>query len=326
MAYYRTPKSIKAYNWFKLVSTLSLLCIFVILLFGAQREAATSPVGAPEATATVQIMPTPQPPEPTTVAPMPEQEADAPAMPVSAPVMSAPQVSADGTMTFSGTGTPGSVVEISSGEERLGQVTVSEEGVWTFIASLDPGEYTFSARAIDAFGATLAESPAFQFAVLALKESPTLTSPLSGTLVAGNMVKLEGAGTPGMEIEILDQGQVVSATIVQPDGTWTLDYLSDSGARSLTVRNAGKPDSASEAIIIEVATASISIPDDIVCGAENVPVGIDRGTVYIVAPCEYLGLIAVRAGVSLADLMAANPQLTEPDRIYPGQILNLPSR
>jgi hypothetical protein len=37
-----------------------------------------------------------------------------------------------------------------------------------------------------------------------------------------------------------------------------------------------------------------------------------------------MALIANRTGVTLAALIAANPEVTNPDLIYPGQILNLP--
>lgn len=257
MSYYRTPKSIRAYNWFKFAGTLILLCTFVLLLLRAQRGAATAPVitpttavAAPVAlpTNTIQPSPTPQPPTPTVAVPtpsMPETEADEPAAPEEVPAPPQP---------------------------------------------------------------------------------PTLTVPQSGALIAGNLVTLEGTGTPGAEIEILDEGKVVSTTVVQFDGSWTLDCLCDSGARLLSVRNVGDPDSASEAVTIQVALASISIPDDLVCGEEAPPMGADHGSVYVVAPCEYIGLIAARVGVTLTDLLAANPQLTDPDRIEPGQILNLPPR
>jgi LysM repeat protein len=34
--------------------------------------------------------------------------------------------------------------------------------------------------------------------------------------------------------------------------------------------------------------------------------------------------IARKFGVSLADLIAANPQIPDPDKIYPGQVINIP--
>ena len=334
MSLYRTPQSVKLYNWFKFAGTLILICLFVFLLLRVRSAAATSPVATPTTAATVQILPVSQSasqiPEPTTAA-APTQsvpETDEPEVPVKAPVMSVPQVSAEGMVTFSGTGTPGSLVEVWADDKRVGQATVGEDGAWTFAVQLDPGDYDFGARAVDDAGATLAESPSFKFVVPAPKQAPTLTAPQSGALIAGNTVTLAGTGTPGAEIEILDQGEVLSTTVVQPDGTWTHACFCDAGTRLLSVRNAGEPESVSEAIAIQVAVAPVSIPDGLVCDGneENIPLGTDHGTVYVVAPCEYIGLIAARVGVELADLLAVNPQLTDPDRIEPGQILNLPPR
>lgn len=48
--------------------------------------------------------------------------------------------------------------------------------------------------------------------------------------------------------------------------------------------------------------------------------GVDQGATYIVARCEYMALIAQRTGVKLADLIAANPQVTNPELIYPNQV------
>ncbi|MGC9393712.1 MAG: LysM peptidoglycan-binding domain-containing protein [Anaerolineae bacterium] len=338
MSHYRTPKSVKFYNWFKLAGTLILTCLFVFLLLRVRGEAATLPVAPPTTSATVQMLPgtksasqaASQTPEPTTAA-TPTQsvpETEEPEVPLKAPVISAPKVDAEGMTTFAGTGTPGSLVEVWTDDKRVGQADVGEGGTWTFVVPLDPGDYNFAARAVDDSGTTLAESPAFKFVVPAPEQAPTLTTPQPGALIAGNMVTLAGAGTPGAEIEILDEGKVLSTTVVQPDGTWTHACFCDSGTRLLSVQNAGEPESVSESVTVQVALVPMSLPDDLVCDEddENIPLGTDHGTVYVVAPCEYIGLIADRVGVDLADLLAVNPQVTDPDRIEPGQILNLPPR
>lgn len=330
MFHYRSPKSIKAYNWFKFAGTLVLICLFVILLLRQQRAAATAPAGPSPATVIPQSSPALPTPKPTVIMPAltaPAVEAEDSAASVKAPVASVPQVSADGIVTFSGTGTPGSTVEVCAADKCVGHTTVGTDGVWMFTVQLAPGDYNFGARAVDASGATLVESPPFKFVLPAPKQPPTLTAPQSGAFIAGNLVTLAGTGTPGAEIEILAEGKVVSTTVVQPDGTWTLDCVCDSGARLLSVQNVGDPESASAAITVQIAVAPISIPADLVCGEDiDIPMGTDHGTVYIVAPCEYIGLIAARVGVKLADLLAVNPQVTNPDRIDPGQILNLPPR
>jgi LysM repeat protein len=45
---------------------------------------------------------------------------------------------------------------------------------------------------------------------------------------------------------------------------------------------------------------------------------------YVVQRGDTLSGIARRFGVSLSDLEAANPEITDPSRIFPGQVINIP--
>jgi spore coat assembly protein SafA len=45
---------------------------------------------------------------------------------------------------------------------------------------------------------------------------------------------------------------------------------------------------------------------------------------YVVQQGDTLSGIARRFGVSLSDLEKANPQITNPNRIFPGQVINIP--
>ena len=113
---------------------------------------------------------------------------------------------------------------------------------------------------------------------------------------------------------------------------WTLVQELPSGEHSLAVRNLDDPDSLSPSVGVRVETQEVAEGEGAaepegdtvngdVCGA-----GEDRGDTYVVARCEYMALIASRAGVGLGDLIAVNPQVKEPDLVYPGQVLNLPPR
>ena len=46
---------------------------------------------------------------------------------------------------------------------------------------------------------------------------------------------------------------------------------------------------------------------------------------YTVVPGDTMWLIAVRYQIGLSELIAANPQITDPALIFPGQILNIPN-
>jgi tyrosinase len=47
--------------------------------------------------------------------------------------------------------------------------------------------------------------------------------------------------------------------------------------------------------------------------------------VYVVAPGDTLSAIAGRFGITLGALEAANPQITNPDLIFPGQVVRIPT-
>jgi LysM repeat protein len=52
--------------------------------------------------------------------------------------------------------------------------------------------------------------------------------------------------------------------------------------------------------------------------------GPSYGRTYVVGWGDTLRKIAARLGISVTDLIAANPQLWNPNLIYPGQVINLP--
>lgn len=61
----------------------------------------------------------------------------------------------------------------------------------------------------------------------------------------------------------------------------------------------------------------------------NVPVAITPPPApgrYVVQPGDTLSRIARRFGVTLGALISANPQIADPDLIYPGQVINIPAR
>lgn len=56
------------------------------------------------------------------------------------------------------------------------------------------------------------------------------------------------------------------------------------------------------------------------------PKGKDLGSRYIVASCETMSIISERTGVGIRDLINRNPQVINPDLIYPNQELQLSPR
>ena len=54
--------------------------------------------------------------------------------------------------------------------------------------------------------------------------------------------------------------------------------------------------------------------------------GRDEGEVWVVAGCDTLSYIETQTGISLASLLRANPDIIDPNLIYPGQRIVLPGR
>ena len=241
MAEYRTSDDIRRYDFIKLIVALVLGAIIVIMLLRGNlpRPAATPPEEQERASGIELTEATPPPEETSTIPPVTTEATE-----MAAPELEEPEVSEDGALALSGTGTPGTTLEIVANGEVLDTVTVGPDGTWALASELAPGDY------------------------------------------------------------------------------------------ELAVQNTGDPDSLSETVDVSVAAPQPEAAEDestvddteVVCGVGEAPHGIDQGDTYVVARCEYMGLIAARTGVKLADLIAANPQIANPNLIYPGQVLNLPPR
>lgn len=62
-----------------------------------------------------------------------------------------------------------------------------------------------------------------------------------------------------------------------------------------------------------------------VAAASAAPVTGTCGDTYVVQRGDYLNLIAQKCDVTLSDLIKYNPQITNINRIYPGQVINITS-
>lgn len=111
--------------------------------------------------------------------------------------------------------------------------------------------------------------------------------------------------------------------------------LTDEGARAILIR-ASRRHSRQLQLIREIArrcniTLIIVTGPVITPGPHPMPVppphpGPVQGVVeYIVQPGDTMWLISQRFGVSLDTLIKANPQITNPEMIFPGEIVRIPS-
>ena len=180
--------------------------------------------------------------------------ASAPA--IAAPTLKLPAAAQpDAPTTMSGTGTPGSTIEIVVDGQAAGTATVGADGTWSLPVTLAEGAHEISARALAPGGAVAAQSgpaaltvgaPAAAAAPTAAP-APTGAAPAIGfpadnaTLPAGAFT-MTGTGAPGSTVEILDSDKVIGSATVGADGTWSLPITPGGGTAAYSARAAGTTD------------------------------------------------------------------------------------
>ena len=230
-----------------------------------------------------------------------------------------------GAASLSGTGTPGTDIEIVVDGEVVGKTKVGDDGTWSFDLDLPEGDYEVAVQAVDANGQVITSSnsslislnPAGDTAPLAI------TEPMDGATLQSGELTLTGIGTPGAEIEILDNGEVIGTAVIGDDGTWSYSFEPEPGNHEYGVRNVGD-DAAASSVMTTIETPMTDTSAVGIC--DNPEPGIDQGDTYVVGECEWLIRIANRLGIEYDSLIGVNPQIENPNVIYPGQIINLPPR
>ena len=172
-----------------------------------------------------------------------------------------------GIVTISGTGQPGTQIEVTANGDVVGTATVGEDGQWTVEANLaEPGDYQLSGRALDTSGAVLAESAPATLRVNAAAQKIMPTINLPGDLVEVGQVSLTGTGQPGGKTAVVVNGQMVGIVDVADDGTWAYNAdFSEPGDYQLAVRSLDENSvvlAESEPVLMQVNSGA---------GAANVP-------------------------------------------------------
>jgi nucleoid-associated protein YgaU len=164
-----------------------------------------------------------------------------------------PQVDASGEVILSGSAEPGSTVELWAGETKVAAVPVNADGSWSYAGQPEPGDYEIVARTVSAEGQVLNESEAVVVSVpVADAAAVTVNEP---QVDASGEVILSGTGEPGSTVEILDNGVVVTSTVVGEDGAWTVPYAASAGEHTLAVQTQGQAGEGSAA-----ASAAVTVP------------------------------------------------------------------
>ncbi|MDX1435394.1 MAG: Ig-like domain-containing protein [Anaerolineales bacterium] len=169
------------------------------------------------------------------------------------PGMASPAVGADGSVTFSGIGAPGSTVEIWANGEMVGEVTVSDNGTWVYEISPAPGDYQVVVVTRDAEGNVQDQSAPVGVTVPPAGSGPGGQSPDGGDpsqpppeIVGANVsesgeVTITGTGQPGSTVVIIEDGIEAASVVVSADGTFTATYQSTPGEHVFELQPGAPP-------------------------------------------------------------------------------------
>ncbi|GEM_PF-2573222 len=326
---------------------LLLLAVLLLVLrsCGAQKPATV--VSTPQATSTVLPAVAPTSAAPTAVPTMAPTLALPTAVPTTAPtlaaptaiaialpIMSLPQASdyaADG-VKLSGTGQPGTTVEVWDGTTKVGTAVVGADGAWSLLGKLAEGVHKLVVRTVDAAGKILNELPAVDVTVPKAIALPTLNAPAAADRTEDG-VKLSGTGEPGATVEIWDGATKVGTAVVGADGIWSLFCKLGEGTYRLIVRTAD----AAGNTLNKSATLEVAVP-----GAQETTTTEElaaSGQAYIVQSGDWLMMLARRfyGDPSLytqilngTNAMAATDPsfatITDPNLIWAGQKLWIPAK
>ncbi len=160
--------------------------------------------------------------------------------------------------------------------------------------------------------------------------APQITSPLDGAQIIGSTLTVSGTGQPGSLLDFVDLGNVRDHVLVDSSGKWSLQTPLEVGPHEFVVRTADGSLSSKPVRITAAAP-----PTEQATPTASASAGCPTGPVvvsgyrkdkfhYVVGACDTLSSIAAALGIRLKDLLAANPQITNPDLIFPGQVINLP--
>jgi hypothetical protein len=188
--------------------------------------------------------------------------------PVVAPALDAPSASlTTGVTTLSGTGQPGSEVEVVMDGQVVGTATVADDGTWRLEADLPKvGDYQASVQTVGAAGQVLAMSEPIALVVAEPVVAPTLDVP-SDPLVAGE-VELSGSGGPGDDIVVQIDGQAAGQTTAAESGDWSLKTdLPQAGEYQVNVQAVD----ADGAVLAESGPVSISVVKPVVAPTVDSP-------------------------------------------------------
>nr|WP_282448042.1 Ig-like domain-containing protein [Pseudomonas fragi] len=147
----------------------------------------------------------------------------------------------DARPTISGTGEPGTTVEVSSNGVPLGTTLVNASGQWTLPLTADLPENlnTLTAIATDTAGNASPASTPYPITVdTTAPAAPAITGvlddqgTLTGNILSGGTTDdtkpvISGTGEPGATVEVSSNGVPLGTALVNASGQWTLPLTTD---------------------------------------------------------------------------------------------------
>lgn len=146
-----------------------------------------------------------------------------------------------GPFTWSGTGEPGTQVEVVIDDQSAGIATVDDQGNWSLDLNLEPGQYTLQLFLLDANGNRVSGSTPTDFDVVAMVR-PDIETPAGGWAVGPN--DITGTAEPGAELVIYVNDVAVATTTAGKDGLWAVNVNlpeGESTVRAVMVGDDGSP-------------------------------------------------------------------------------------
>ena len=224
----------------------------------------------------------------------------------------------------SGSAPPNDSLALFVNGHPLATVGADGNGGWQHTTRLAAGNHRIMARSTSG----LDSDPADLSVALARPRIIGQSRDEEGNVAPG----FYGEGRPNVVLEILEEGTVIGRATVGAAGDWACACTLAPGEHTVLVREVAEPERSSEPLTIavenrvEAFVPGMAAPDapPFRCPDPSPP-GVIEGSVYIVGCGESLSLIATRLGASVDGLLAYNPQLSDPARVYFGQRLNVPA-
>jgi DNA-binding beta-propeller fold protein YncE/4-amino-4-deoxy-L-arabinose transferase-like glycosyltransferase len=242
-----------------------------------------------------------------------------------------------GKLTLIGAGWPGSRVRVLIDDRLVGTVDTDEDGVWMLTTELTtPGVHEVTLQALiwssEAGLEVTVTSEPVQLTIRTETFAPPVLDLEEGGQLSPGEVTLNGTGEPDSEVRVLVGGDPIGIAQVDDGGNWSLvAELSEPGEYEIVVEalsDAGEVVATSEPGILVIVDITPTSPTTVVsptamAECRTLP-GSCAGNTYTVQPGDTLQCISQCTGVTLEALLAANPEIDDPDLILPGQAIVIP--